>query len=163
MIPTVTRQLLSIRRRLLETVLPELPADADFAREQAMLISAALEHLAANHEHEYRYAVVENDDYRRALRELDRTGVGSAEVTRLLAEPRPRPDDGALPLAAVTEQTTRMKRALVALAQDPRGAAGRHLAALAERQVEREGSWFRAVGFTAESPPIAQTLTGAGS
>ncbi|ODU07010.1 MAG: hypothetical protein ABS81_02635 [Pseudonocardia sp. SCN 72-86] len=158
MIPTVTRQLVSIRRRLLETVLPELPPDAGFAREQALLISAALEHLATTHEHEYRYAVVENDDYQRAVRHLNQAGVRIEELTRLLAEPRPRSDDGELPLATITEQTTRLKRALVAMADTPAGAGA--LAELAARQVEREGSWFRAAGFTAASPPISETLAG---
>jgi hypothetical protein len=168
MIPTVTRQLQAIRRRLTESVVPELPPDAAFAHEQVALIGAALDLLIECHEHEYRYAVLENHDYRVLLGELAAlAGGGGDESAALLAEDGPTPRDGALTLDAVTAQSARMK-ALVerlhsGLADDPEhaGAATRLLAAVAATQVEREASWYRAAGFTADAPPIADRLAGA--
>ena len=165
MIPTVTQQLEAIKRRLAEAVVPELPADAAFAREQVMLIGAALDLLVECHEHEYRYAVVENRDYRTLLERLSRLASGTdAESEELLAEVAPRPDDGALALTTITGQTERLKAAAERLytssAVDP-GAADESFALLADvagRQVEREASWYRVAGFTAGAPSIGSLL-----
>ena len=45
MIPTVTQQLESIKRSLVTSVAPELPSEAAFARQQVLLIGAALDFL----------------------------------------------------------------------------------------------------------------------
>jgi hypothetical protein len=58
MVPTVTQQLRSMRRRFCDTILPALPPDAEFAREQANLMLATFDWLLDTHEHEYRYQVV---------------------------------------------------------------------------------------------------------
>jgi hypothetical protein len=171
MIPSVTQQLEAIRRRLIESVVPELPADAAFAHEQVLLIGAALEFLIECHEHEYRYAVTENHDYRVLLDDLTGSGAAAGEAADLLAEQRPAPDDGAIPLRTITEQTARMKVAAERLhdrlvAQRP--AAGEPdvsalFARTAVRQVEREAAWFRRAGFTRDADPIDSVLKGARS
>lgn len=164
MIPTVTQQLEAIKRRLVESVVPELPADAAFAREQTTAINAALDFLIECHEHEYRYAVIEHHDYRSLLAqfaELD------GERADLLAEDGPGPDDGARALYSITEQTRRMKdeverryaRLLCAPSVADRASA--LLAEVAGRQVEREASWYRGAGFTRDSPEIGGVLDGA--
>ena len=171
MIPTVTKQLESIRRRLIESVVPELPADAEFAHEQVLLIGAALEFLIECHEHEYRYAVIENHDYRILLDDLTGGGTADVEVAGLLAEQGPAKDDGAIPLQTITEQTARMKVAAERLhdrlTTQPPDAAEPHASALfartAVRQVEREAAWFRRAGFTRDADPIDSVLKGARS
>jgi hypothetical protein len=172
MIPSVTQHLEAIRRRLIESVVPELPADAAFAQEQVLLIGAALEFLIECHEHEYRYAVTENHDYRILLEELTGSGAAAGEAAELLAEQGPAPDDGAIPLRTITEQTARMKvaaeRLHSRLVAAQRFTAGEPdvsalFGRIAVRQVEREAAWFRRAGFTRDADPIEAVLKGARS
>lgn len=167
MIPSTTQQLEAIKRSLVTTVAPELPAEAAFARQQVLLIGAALDFLIECHAHEYRYAVVENTEYRTLLDELvGRASTPPTDAADVLAEESPAPGDARLPLGTITEQTRRMKvlceRLYADVAAD--APAVRDLqAGIAERQVEREASWFRLAGFTMDSPPIDVVLEGAAS
>ncbi|HVV07933.1 hypothetical protein [Amycolatopsis sp.] len=153
MIPTVTQQLEAIRRRLAETVVPELPESAEFAHEQVLLIDAALGFLIETHEHEYRYAVVEHHDYRTVLGELARLG-GTTDrpVLDALDESGPGETDAVIPLPELTERTRTMKvlveRLYRRLSADGVAGANELMADLAARQVGREASWFRQAGFT---------------
>lgn len=166
MIPPVTQQLEAIKRSLVTTVAPELPPDAAFARQQVLLIGAALDFLIECHAHEYRYAVVENAEYRALLNELaGRAAAPPADATDVLAEEGPAPDDARLPLRTITEQTRRMKVLCERLYADVAAGGGADVPAVldlqartAERQVEREASWFRLAGFTMDSPPIDVVL-----
>jgi hypothetical protein len=168
MIPPVTQQLEAIKRTLVTSIVPELPAEAAFARQQALLIGAALDFLIECHAHEYRYAVVENTEYRTLLKELaGRATAAPEEVSEVLAEEGPAPSDAHLPLGTVTEQTRRMKVLCERLYADVAAGGGGDLPAVlelqartAERQVEREASWFRRAGFTMDAPPIGALLSG---
>jgi hypothetical protein len=167
-IPSVTQQLEAIKRSLIATVAPELPEGAAFARQQVLLIGAALDFLIECHAHEYRYAVVENAEYRTLLAEL--AGQAAAPPTGasdLLTEEGPAPTDAQLPLQAITEQTRRMKVLCERLYADVAAEGEADIPAVrdlqartAERQVEREASWFRLPGFTMDSPPIDVVLGG---
>ena len=166
MIPGVTQQLEAIKRTLMASVTPALPADAGFARQQVLLIGAALDFLIECHAHEYRYAVVENTEYRTLLKELaGRASSLPPDVADVLAEQGPAPSDAQLPLQTVTEQTRRMKVLSERLYADVAAGDGADIPAVldlqaktAERQVEREASWFRRAGFTMDAPPINVVL-----
>ena len=70
-----------------------------------LLIGAAIDFLIECHAHEYRYAVVENAEYRTFLRELaGRASIPSAEVTDVLDEDGPAPSDAQLPLRTITNR-----------------------------------------------------------
>jgi hypothetical protein len=167
-IPSTTQQLEAIKRSLVTTVAPELPAEAAFARQQVLLIGAALDFLIECHAHEYRYAVVENTEYRTLMKELaGRASTPPADVTDVLAEEGPAPSDAQLPLRTITEQTRRMKVLCERLYADVAAGGGDDIPAVldlqartAERQVEREASWFRLAGFTMDAPPIDVVLSG---
>ncbi|MDT7551942.1 MAG: hypothetical protein QOI16_478 [Pseudonocardiales bacterium] len=171
MIPSVTQQLEAIKRTLVASVAPELPAEAAFARQQVLLIGAALDFLIECHAHEYRYAVVENVEYRTLLNELaGRAAVPRIDATDTLAEEGPAPGDAQLQLRTITEQTRRMKVLCEQLYADVAADAGGDLPAVldlqartAERQVEREASWYRLAGFTMDAPPIEALLGGSTS
>ncbi|GLZ48144.1 hypothetical protein Acsp06_43290 [Actinomycetospora sp. NBRC 106375] len=161
MIPTVTQQLRAMRVRLEETVVPALRDDAGFAREQALLMMATLDWLTDTHEHEYRYQVTENAEYRAVVREL---ASDDAEARTVLDRPAPSPADVAVPLADVAEQNRLLKdivaRAHAAAVQDPatRGRAHDLVAAVARRQRDRELSWYRMTGFPGARSGIADVL-----
>ncbi|KAA9160565.1 hypothetical protein FPZ12_017205 [Amycolatopsis acidicola] len=162
----MTQQLEAIRRRLTETVVPELPESAKFAREQVLLIDAALASVIECQEHEYRYAVLEHQDYRELLGELTRlTGTPDRDVLAVLDEAGPDTAAGAVPLTAITARTRRMKvlaerlhGELTSQATEQGSRAFGLMARLAARQVAREASWFRLAGFTKDSASIGQLL-----
>jgi hypothetical protein len=164
----VTQQLESIKRSLVTSVAPELPPDAAFARQQVLLIGAAIDFLIECHAHEYRYAVVENTEYRTLLEELaGRAAVPPADATDVLADEGPAPTEAQRPLRTITEQTRRMKVLCEQLYAEVAAGGGVDIPAVldlqartAERQVEREASWFRLAGFTMDAPPIDVVLGG---
>jgi hypothetical protein len=176
MIPTVTQQLQSMRLRLMETIIPALPSDARFAREQAGLMVATLDWLLDTHEYQYRYEVVENVEYRRLLAEL--TGsygdMITDEATRrgvheALAAPGPSVRDAATPLRDLTDQNRRLKwltqRVFTTLSEAPSGDTTRRartlLAQVARRQARRELAFFRLTGFPQETDDLQAVLAGA--
>jgi hypothetical protein len=168
MFPTVTQHLQSLRVRLNETIVPELPADARFAREQALLISATLDFLIDNHEHEYRYQVIENLEYRQLLSLLSSEDVeGMTDARALLDEPGPEPQDAQLHLSELAEQNRRLKEitqvVYAAVTADPasdRAVQARQLLAdIGQRQVKRELSWYRLTGFPQGAGHISDALT----
>lgn len=170
MIPTVTQQLRSMRTRLAETVVPALPDEDGFAREQALLMLATLDWLVDTHEHEYRYQVVENHEYRELVAALRPDGAESADAAALLARPAPSPADVAVPLADLAEQNRLLKelvaRLLASGTADPttRDGARDLVARVARGQRDRELSWYRMTGFPGARPGIAEVLdAGAGS
>lgn len=175
MIPTVAQQLRSIKLRLTETIIPALPADARFAQEQAGLMVATLDWLLDTHEHQYRYEVVENVEYRRLLAELAEGDEATptddatlAEVRDTLSEPGPSPHDAAMALGDLADQNRRLKeltrRVFAALSAVPSAEAAQRaralLAEVANRQGERELAWFRMTGFPQAPGEIAAVLAG---
>lgn len=158
MIPTVTQQLRSMRARLEETVVPALPAEAGFAREQALLMLATLDWLVDTHEHEYRYQVVENHEYREVVAALDADSAG------VIDRPAPSPEDVAVPLDEIAEQNRLLKdlvaQAHASAARDPGARDRAHdlVSGVARRQRDRELAWYRMTGFPGTQPGIADVL-----
>lgn len=164
MIPTVTQQLRAMRIRLEETVVPALPDEAGFAREQALLMMATLDWVIDTHEHEYRYQVVENHEYRRLVAAL---GPGDPALADLLARPAPSPGDVAVPLAEIAEQNRLLKEFVAdtreSSAEDPAERERSHdlLTGVARRQRDRELAWYRMTGFPGAQAGIAEVLDSA--
>ncbi|MGW0891165.1 hypothetical protein [Saccharopolyspora sp. NPDC002578] len=167
MVPTVTQQLRSMRRRFCDTILPALPADADFAREQANLMLATFDWLLDTHEHEYRYQVVENHEYRALLAALSAlTGGDRSQVDTCLAEPGPARDEASVPLADLAGQNRRLKEHAMSLASalldGPGPSAARTLLANAARaQGDRELAYYRSTGFPQNAAPLGSNLDSA--
>jgi hypothetical protein len=169
MVPTITQQLRSMRRRFAETLLPAIPEAEEFAREQAQLMLATLDWLLDTHEHEYRYEVVENTEYRSlltALLTLDNTDLDPdllAEAHDELAEGGPAASEAATPLPELADQTRRLKalveRHCTALldSADARNAASL-LARTARSQGRRELAYYRATGFPQEPDELRAVL-----
>lgn len=169
MIPTVTQQLRSMRRRFCDTILPALPPDAEFAQEQANLMLATFDWLLDTHEHEYRYQVVENDEYRRLLAELvglagDALGEQAREEAgACLAEPGPDPGEASVPLADIADQNRRLKEhamglAAAALADSGSGETRARIARTALSQVDRELAYYRSTGFPRSAGELRSAL-----
>ncbi|MDQ0616706.1 hypothetical protein [Arthrobacter globiformis] len=167
MIPSITQQLKSIHLRFKDSVMPVLPDGNDFVHEQAQLISAALEFLIDTHEHEYRYEVIENIEYRNLLNELSQEAAETTpEVRAVLSEAGPAPQEASIPLSDISDQNRRMKEvsqhlfnALVADSGSTKARRARKLmAATAERQVARELAWYRLTGFPQEPGEIGAVL-----
>lgn len=172
MVPTVTQQLRTMRRRFCDTILPALPAEAGFAQEQAKLMLATFDWLLDTHEEEYRYEVLENDEYRRlltALAELlDPAGDDQLreEIKSCLAERGPTPDEASTPLAKLADQTHRLKEHTMQLASrlldgPGAGAARRLLAQAANVQGNRELAYYRLTGFPQEAETLQSNLDAA--
>ena len=173
MIPTVAQQLQSIKLRLTETIIPALPADERFAQEQAGLMVATLDWMLDTQEHQYRYEVVENVEYRRLLGELaqgEEAGSTNAatlsEIRDMLSEPGPSPQDAAMALGDLADQNRRLKeltrRVFTAMSAVPSGEPTQRaralLAEVARRQGERELAWFRMTGFPQAPGEISAVL-----
>lgn len=169
MVPTVTQQLRSMRRRFCDTILPALPADAEFAQEQAKLMLATFDWLLDTHEHEYRYQVVENNEYRSLLTELVfLAGAATGEQWReeanaCLAEPGPAPGEASVPLADLADQNRRLKEHAMSLvssllADSEAGDARTLLARTARVQGDRELAYYRLTGFPRDAAEIQSTL-----
>lgn len=174
MLPSITQQLRSVRDRFTETILPALPQDADFAHEQANLIAATLDWLLDTHEHEYRYEVVENVEYRRLLTELVNMDRSSAEpdmtsideARAALSRRGPAADEAAIPLRELAAQNKQLKdiagrMAAAMMASDDSAAAGgaRSLVStLARRQGQREAALYRMTGFPQSKQDLGAAL-----
>lgn len=163
MIPSVDRHLEAIRERLAETIFPALPPEAEFEREQAAFVLMALDLVRAVHAHAYRYEVVERHEYAAALGDLLELG-GSADPAAL-AEPRPRPDEASIPLAALAEGNRALKTVVTqlfaALCAEGGEAADRArevMRGLAVRQVARERALFASTGYTRSETSLAELL-----
>ena len=170
MMPTVTQQLDSMRATMDRVIIPALAADDTFAREQAGLISATLSWLLDVHESEYRYEATEATEYRTLLAALlDIDGAErnprSDKLRAILAEPPAGTGPTEGDLAAVRDQTRRMKhQAMAFLARsgdagpDVRRTARELVMGVAERQGCREQAWFRMTGFPQDVPGDIATV-----
>jgi hypothetical protein len=174
MLPSIAQQLRSVRDRFAETILPVLPADAEFAHEQANLIAATLDWLLDTHEHEYRYEVVENAEYRRLLTDLMRIRSSSAdqdtastdEARSALSDRGPASDEAAIPLRELAAQNKNLKDvagrlAAAMMASGDSVAAGSVrslISALARRQGEREAAFYRMTGFPQDTRDLSAVL-----
>jgi hypothetical protein len=172
MIPTIAQQLQAIKVRMEETIVPELPAEAKFAREQASFIVTTLDWLLATHEHAYRYEVVENDTYRKLIASMLDRVAGSEVDAVLLADARtalqesgPSPDEAVIPLRVVLAQNRRLKQAAMALysAQTERHGSTSNpmrdlLATVALSQGQRELSFFRKTGWVKSDDDLGAVL-----
>jgi len=170
--PSVTTHLIAVRRRLAESILPALPADAEFAREQAAFVLKSLDLVLSIQEYSYRYEVIELHDYLAGMRALSALDVSNpivdelrAQLLAALDEPSPGPDEALTPLA-VLEHRVQSYKALVgamfeavsrqagAAAEEARAVMTR----LAGRQVERERALFSATGYTETDRPLAAIM-----
>lgn len=164
MVPTVTQQLQSMRRRFCDTILPALPTDAEFAQEQAKLMLATFDWLLDTHEHEYRYQVVENHEYRSLLTALSAlSGSDRPEIDSSLAEAGPAPDGASVPLTELAEQNRRLKQHAMSLASalldgPEAGAARTLLARTARAQGDRELAFYRSTGFPQDAAALGSKL-----
>jgi len=120
--PTITQQLQSLKTRMEESVVPELPVEAKFAREQASFIVTTLNWLIETHPHAYRYEVVENVRYRMLIQDmlaLECSAESDAELTSrcraALSEAGPKPDEASIPMNDVLLQNRRLKEAALDL------------------------------------------------
>jgi len=163
MIPSVDRHLEAIRERLAETIFPMLPAEAEFAREQAAFVLMALDLVRAVHAHAYRYEVVERHEYAAAVGDLLELG-GSIDAAAP-AEPQPRADEASIPLAALAEGNRALKTVLTrlfdALCAEGGEAADRArevMRGLAVRQVARERALFASTGYTQSGASLGDLL-----
>ncbi|HEY4004093.1 MAG TPA: hypothetical protein VGM60_02750 [Pseudonocardia sp.] len=176
MMPTVTQQLKAMSASMERTVIPALPAESTFVREQAGVILATLNWLLDVHESEYRYEVTEAQDYRGllgALLEVEgaEQSPQSAPIREVLAESPAESGPTAGDLGKVREQGRRMKELAAAFpaSADEGGleahqTARRLVLAVAERQATREQAWYRSTGFILDNPgDIATVLVEEGS
>lgn len=162
MIPTMEMQLKALRKRFLETVMPYLPEDAAFAKEQANLMLATFDWMIDTHQYTYRYEVIENVEYRNLVSNLAKDAgalpdekATVAAVQELLAEKAPRPDEGAFPMKDLINQNVRLKGFAEKLFQVLTTDAGTDLAKSAKKQVgkvaslqeRRERAFYRFTGF----------------
>ncbi|WP_037140333.1 hypothetical protein [Rhodococcoides fascians] len=170
MIPTVTQQLQALRRRVSETLMPALPETAKFANEQAKLVVSTIDFLIDTHEHEYRYEVLENIEYRQLVASLT-AHKADASAEEILGERGPAPSDAAIKLERIVDQNRRLKdtarrldaEASVNPESDSAVQANSLVAELAQRQVARELSWYRLSGFPDSPGEIGATLYPANS
>lgn len=172
MLPSVTEQLRAIKFRLEETIIPEIPEASEFARDQANFILATLSWILEINEHQYRYEVVENREYREGLSLLLNLAKNSSEgeclrdhAERLLASEGPEADEGLIPLASVESQNRQLKKLVAEMykglvEQHPDKAEGARsiLKALALRQGERDRAFYRKTGYLESTTSLADIL-----
>lgn len=166
MVPSIAQQLQSLSKALAETIIPALPEDAGFAREQAGLSLATLGWLADVQAHAYRWEVAENAEYRALLQELAALDAGGSDgVRELLATPPPpahealpAPEDLAAQNAALKEESGRLFTQLAGADGETRERATQLLSGVSQRQSTREQAWFRMTGFTGSGPGVGDVL-----
>ena len=172
MIPTIAQQLQALKVRMVETILPALPSDAAFAHEQANLMVATLDWMLDTHEHQYRYEVVENAEYRQLLTKLVSLVARDADdniitsVHEVLSEVGPAPTDAIIPMNQIINQNRKMKEITEQLYdvlcvhpnKEVAKQAQIQLAKLAERQAKLETSFFRMTGFPKDAPELGTVL-----
>ncbi|MCQ6281652.1 hypothetical protein [Bacillus sp. EB600] len=173
MIPTMALQLQALKLRMEETIIPALPSDAAFAHEQANLMLATLDWMLDTHEHQYRYEVVENAEYRELLTKLVsnvkliHTDVEViTSVYEVLSEVGPEPTEAIIPLNKIIDQNRKMKglteRLYDVMRVLPNKEVARQartqLAKVAERQAKLEFAFFRMTGFSKDAPELGTVL-----
>ncbi|WP_158937395.1 hypothetical protein [Burkholderia sp. S171] len=170
--PTVAQQLQSMKLRMEETIIPEINEDATFAREQAAFIVMTLDWLMQTHEHQYRYEVVENAEYRALVsRMLDASGdlpndeALRAQVQHVLREPGPAPQEAVIRLSELIGQNRRLKQltaqifnALCRRSTSDADAARALIGGVSINQGNRELAFFKGTGFTNTSYDLGQLL-----
>ena len=161
MIPTITQQLKALKIRVEESLIPELPESAKFAREQAALIVTTLDWMLDTHEHAYRYEVVENTEYRELLEAMLARNVDASvdpdllsDARLLLQEKGPERNEAAIPLQHVLEQNRRLKKVSLGIytALSAEGGSRANptrdlVSAVSQRQGRREIAFFRKTGW----------------
>ena len=172
MLPSISQQIQSIKTRLEETILPEVANSSAFVQEQAALILMSLEWILDTHEHQYRYEVVENADYRKLLTDmikLEAAGSAGADLVRsirqVIQEPGPDAQEASIPLSAVAEQNRRLKKLAANLYREfardhasKSNPAREMLAQVALRQGDRELAFFKRTGYTKTPDNIGTIL-----
>lgn len=150
--PLVKQHLESLRKTLVEVVMPEL-GKTPFVAEQAGLIAASLALLAEVQPYEDDYLRVELADLRQALAVLGAKADAAA------------PDGRDALVEAVTVAKGTLSERIAALAAAHGGtlpeAQRTALAPLLDRQIARECAWSRLTGFNpagASLPPVGELL-----
>ncbi|MGB8416932.1 hypothetical protein [Paraburkholderia sp.] len=170
--PTITQQLQSMKLRMEETIIPEINEDAKFAREQAAFIVMTLDWLMQTHEHQYRYEVVENTEYRGLVSrmlavsdDLANDKALRAQVQYVLREAGPAPQEAVIRLSDLTGQNRRLKQltaqifnALCQRSTSDADAARALLGEVSINQGNRELAFFKGTGFTNTSDDLGQLL-----
>lgn len=172
MTPSIEQHLKSIKRCLERVVIPELPATAALAQEQARHVVRALDHVIQLNDLSYRYAVVENVEYRSALAELtkllnradDPEGL-LGPITTCSARPAPAAEEALLPLTELCAQNKELKKLLIQAWHSIRDddlenakTAREVVLQLAKRQLEREAAALATTGEVASDNPLADIL-----
>jgi hypothetical protein len=172
MIPTIAQQLNSLKLRMEETIIPELPQESRFAREQARFIVTALEWLLDTHQHEYRYEVVENVEYRKLLGSVldESTGCQVDDehrqaLLKALEARGPGANEAVTPVDAIRSQNREMKalaadifRSLSARHGAPENPARPFLEQVARSQVRRELAFFKKTGWVDTPDALGELL-----
>jgi hypothetical protein len=167
--PTISQQIHAIKLRLEETVIPSLKEDAIFAKEQAAFIVMSLDWLLKIHEHQYRYEVVENLEYRDLLFKLSSIDGGAGpvldEIKISIAMRGPASEDASIPLAELNAQTREFKRLTAQLfnelcgkSESTASAAREMLEDVSLKQGERELALFEGTGFSKSEHGLAVVL-----
>ncbi|MCB1476720.1 MAG: hypothetical protein H6883_12130 [Rhodobiaceae bacterium] len=161
MLPSVAQQISAIKSRFEETIIPEIPEQAKFARDQAQFILVTLSWLLEVHEHQYRFEVVENHQYRSGVADLVAIAQGSAgmsdllrEVSALLASPAPKATEAMIPLSTLEGQNRSLKgfvarlyKAIPEEAPEKAEQARHVLKRLSLQQGERDRAFYRRTGY----------------
>lgn len=172
MIPTIAQQLTSLKLRMEETIIPEIPQESKFAREQARFIVTTLEWLLDTHQHEYRYEVLENVEYRKLLGAVleESTGCHVEEEhrqagRRALAAAGPGVNEAVTPVDVIRSQNREMKalaadiyRSLSARHGAPENPARQFMEQVARSQVRRELAFFKKTGWVDTPDALGEVL-----
>ena len=165
MIPNVSQQLSAIRHTIAKTIVPAIDPGDSFAQEQAGLVLASLDWALDVAGSEYRYELVEHDEYLDVLGQLLALEPPGDIAVRGRAA-REQLATAAVDLAALREQNVALKGlvedAFVARTAERDGSAAsdarRIVAALARRQTERELAWGRMTGFPDGADAVSEVL-----
>jgi hypothetical protein len=172
MVPTIGQQIKSLRRRFADTIIPVLPLDS-FVKEQANLMLATMDWLLDTHEHQYRYEVIENVEYRNLLGKLindaeaitaEKAIVDSAR--ELLSEAGPAPTEAIIPLRSIIAQNKRLKELVERIYEtvttdtdtDIAKRAKKQLVEVAVLQERRECAFYRMTGFPTDAGELGAVL-----
>lgn len=172
MLPSVADQLRAIKCRLEETIIPEIPEESKFARDQADFILTTLSWILEVNEHQYRYEVVENREYREGLSLLLNLAKDTSEgkclpghAERLLASEGPGVEEGLIPLTSLEAQNRQLRklvaemyRGLVDQHPDKAEEARSILKVLALRQGERDRAFYRKTGYLESATSLGDIL-----
>jgi hypothetical protein len=148
--PSVEDRLASAVRALEGVILPALPADADLAREQTMLVMGHLQIVLAQLPATPSFEQEEAEDLARLARETSERAAGGSRTQSAIVGLRALPDAGA-PADRTAAAQDAIDALLLALIEDgePEAAAAVRALVLAHgaKRADKDRRWFAAMGF----------------